>query len=94
MRAILTVALAIAASAISFPAMVLTERALPNTANLKPDSWARISEPGQSFHDLKNLTTELVRADPQWWSKAFSFAALAGVGLCIAAPLVAIVLAQ
>ena len=87
MRAILTVALAIVASAISFPAMVLTERALPNTANLKPDSWARIREPGQSFHDLKNLTTELVRADPQWWSKAFSFAALGSAAATLLAAL-------
>ena len=76
MRVILTVALSIAASAISFPAIVLTERGLPNTTNLKPDTWARVREPSQTFHDLKNLTTELVRADPQWWSKAFSFAAL------------------
>lgn len=38
--------------------------------------------PGSWFHRLKNVTTEWVRADPEWWSKFFCFIILIE-GLCL-----------
>jgi hypothetical protein len=40
----------------------------------RPDPAALVPEhPGSWFHFLKNVTTECVRADPEWWSKFFCF---------------------
>ena len=61
--------LAFLCSAVSFPAM-LFERALPIAPTQAKIAW----QWGRGgFHNLKNLTTETIRADVQWWSKALSF---------------------
>lgn len=40
----------------------------------RPDPSALVPEhPGSWFHYLKNVTTEWVRADSEWWSKFFCF---------------------
>lgn len=59
--------------------MLAFERWRPNAVKVPADTWPRIAEPGRWFHDMKNLTTELFRADAQWWSKASAFAALLGI---------------
>jgi len=67
-------------SATAFPAM-LFERLLPN----KPDPMKVAFDPGRSwYHNYKNITSETVRADCQYFSKFFAFvivalAVLAGV---------------
>jgi hypothetical protein len=43
----------------------------------RPSPESLIPEyPGSWFHAMKNITTEWVRADPEWFGKAFSFAIL------------------
>ena len=71
--------IALLASAVSFPAM-LFERAFPRW----PSSEALIRGMPRltwrtAYHHLKNITTECVRADAQWWSKFFCFALLVAV---------------
>lgn len=67
--------LAMLCSAISFPAM-LFERAVPRMPPVERLKW----EDDESwFHNLKNITTEFVRADPQWWSKFLCALVLVGV---------------
>lgn len=73
----LTYVLAFLAAATSFPVMVAKHRALPDLSRMPQDTHPRISEPGRLYHDLKNLATEAVRADSQWFAKAGSFTALA-----------------
>ena len=66
-------------SASAFPAM-LFERVKP----CAPDPMRIAFDPGRTFyHNYKNLSTEYVRADSQWWSKflAFVIVALAIVGV-------------
>lgn len=56
-------------SATAFPAM-LFERVLPN----KPDPMKIAFDPGRSwYHNFKNVTSETLRADCQWWSKCLAF---------------------
>lgn len=62
---------AMLAAASAFPAM-LFERVLPRmpdhirwTLNIGPDDT--------TYHFLKNIWTELIRADPQWWGKCLAF---------------------
>lgn len=83
MMRVLMMLLAIVVSGVSFPLMIAGERALPNLEKVKADTWPRLEAPGAFLHDLKNLTTELVRADAQWWSKAGAFAGLAAIVLLI-----------
>lgn len=45
-------------------------RWLPHTPAPERVAW---QYDGGWFHNLKNLTTEAVRADPQWWGKFLSF---------------------
>ena len=42
------------------------------------DSYARVLAPGRTYHDLKNVTVEWVRADPQLAAKFMAFVALVG----------------
>jgi hypothetical protein len=58
-------------SAVSFPAMVLFERGLPNL----PPADRTEHEVGW-YHSAKNYTTECLRADAQWWSKCLCFMVL------------------
>lgn len=60
--------LAFLSSAVSFPAM-LFERALPRPPDPDKIKW----EEGSLYHNLKNQTTEYVRADAQYWSKLLWF---------------------
>lgn len=68
---------ALLASATAFPAM-LFERALPiwPTAEklaegMEPSDWYK-----RPYHFLKNITSECVRADAQYWAKLFCFVVL------------------
>ncbi len=70
-------------SAVSFPAMVIYERRLPHLDRMA-DAWERLGDgQGSIFHDLKNLSTEAVRSDAQWWSKALWFAVVISVGAAL-----------
>lgn len=42
------------------------------------DSYDRVLAPGRTYHDLKNVTVEWTRADPQLAAKFLCFVALAG----------------
>lgn len=42
------------------------------------DSYERVFAPGRTYHDLKNVMTEWVRADPQLAAKFLCFVALVG----------------
>ena len=69
-------------SAAAFPAMLVTERLLPIAPAPEAIAW----QPGKGwYHNLKNWTTESVRADSQWWSKAlcFGLVAMLAIGLGI-----------
>ena len=57
------------ASAVSFPKM-LTERLLPVPPTIDRVAW---QDQETVYHNLKNFTTETLRADCQWWSKCLSF---------------------
>lgn len=83
MKRVLMMLLAIVVSGMSFPLMIAGERSLPNLEKVKADTWPRLEAPGAFLHDLKNLTTELVRADAQWWSKAGCFVVDVAIGLLI-----------
>ena len=63
-------AFAFLCAATAFPAM-LFERFKP----LAPDPMKIAFDPGRSFyHNYKNLWTETLRADYQWWGKFLAFA--------------------
>lgn len=59
-------------SAVSFPAM-LFERPFPVLPSAERLAW---EHERTWFHNLKNITTEFLRADSQWWSKFLSFCVL------------------
>ena len=42
------------------------------------DSYARVLAPGRTYHDLKNVTVEWTRADPQLAAKCMAFLVLVG----------------
>lgn len=65
----LLVPIAFLCAAISFPMMPFKDHAFPRVEKLDPTTFPRIWEPGQWFHDMKNLWVELYDADPQWWAK-------------------------
>lgn len=69
--------LAMLCSAVSFPAM-LFERALPRMPPVERLKW---DDDESWFHNLKNISTEFMRADPQWWSKFLCFCIL--VLICV-----------
>lgn len=63
--------LAMLAAASAFPAM-LFDRVLPRMPD--PARWHLNISPDDSwYHFLKNIWTELIRADPQWWGKCLAF---------------------
>lgn len=59
-------------SAIAFPAMVIVDRTFPRMPDPAKVGW----ETGSLFHNLKNVSSEMFRADSEWWSKCSCFAAL------------------
>jgi hypothetical protein len=60
-------------SASAFPLM-LFERVKPYA----PDPMRIAFDPGRSaYHNYKNVSTEYVRADSQWWSKFLAFVIVA-----------------
>ncbi len=63
---------ALICSGIAFPAM-LFERVLPLAPPVEKLKWG---DDRSAFHNLKNITTEFLRADAQWWSKFMSFCVL------------------
>lgn len=76
--------LAMLCSAVAFPAM-LFERFCPISVDPEAVAW----QPERSFyHNMKNQTTEAVRADAQWWSKFLCFLALTGWLSALAAGLI------
>jgi hypothetical protein len=81
MKTLFFLPLAIIVSALSFPAMLFGPEAKPQWPSrealergMGPDDWYR-----KPFHWLKNITTECVRADAEWWSKFLCFSAVAPV---------------
>jgi hypothetical protein len=42
------------------------------------DSYERVFAPGRTYHDLKNVTVEWTRADPQLAAKCMAFLVLVG----------------
>jgi len=52
------------------------------------DSYERVRAPGRTYHDLKNVAVEWVRADPQLAAKFLAFVALAGWALAVLVALV------
>lgn len=42
------------------------------------ESYERVWAPGRTYHDLKNVTVEWTRADPQLAAKCLAFAVLVG----------------
>ena len=66
------------AAACGFPAWIWLQISEPDkrlpdqTCAAVVDAWARLAELF-SFHNLKNLWTELFRCDAQWWSKFTGF---------------------
>jgi hypothetical protein len=55
-------------SAWDFPALVFTGEIIPN-----PPASTDLYEPGSWYHLGKNFWTELIDADPEWWSKLARF---------------------
>lgn len=70
LASVLLLPVAALCSAVAFPAM-LFERVFPLAPSLERLKW---EDDRSYFHNLKNITTEFLRADPQWWSKFLSFA--------------------
>lgn len=73
----LVILLCVAIPGSAFPAM-LFERFLPRFPT--PDRW---KADGSWYHYAKNVWTELIRADPQYWGKLLAFIILlyAGKGI-------------
>lgn len=67
----------------SFPKLIATD-AMRRRNFLKDgvpevdDSYERVRAPGRTYHDLKNVLVEWVRADPQLAAKFLCFVALVG----------------
>lgn len=68
----------VVAAAAGFPAwlwLIITEpdkRSPDQSCPAVIDAWTRLTL--YSYHNLKNLWTELFRCDAQWWSKFTGFA--------------------
>lgn len=69
------------AAGVSFPALLLQDAARrrgfrKDGTPAVDDSYARVRAPGRTYHDLKNVAVEWVRADPQLAAKALCAAVL------------------
>lgn len=75
---------AIIASGLSFPKMFRNDK--PDWPEPEAYAW---QEGRTLYHGLKNITTEVVRGDPQYWSKGLSFCILVAlpIGFIIGAVL-------
>jgi hypothetical protein len=67
----------------SFPKLIATDTMrrrnfLKGGVPAVDDSYERVLAPGRTYHDLKNVMTEWVRADPQLAAKFLAFVALVG----------------
>jgi hypothetical protein len=77
----------------SFPKLIATD-AMRRRNFLKDgvpevdDSYERVRAKGRTYHDLKNVAVEWVRADPQLAAKFLAFVALAGWALAVLVALV------
>lgn len=58
-------------AAVAMPAM-LFERLLPRWPDMER-FYVGIAEDDTWYHFWKNIWTELIRADPQWWGKFLAF---------------------
>ncbi len=68
--------LAFLCSAAAFPAMLIRERLTP----IKPDPSKIVWQSDRSwYHNMKNQSTEALRADAQWWSKCLAFTTLIAI---------------
>lgn len=76
MKRLVTIFRAFLAAGLDYPDLARQGRAWPRLDGLPADTWTRIAEPGREAHDLKNLATEIVRANAQWAVKFFCFAIL------------------
>jgi hypothetical protein len=77
----------------SFPKLIATDAMrrrnfLKDGVPAVDDSHERVRAPGRTYHDLKNVMTEWVRADPQLAAKFLAFVALAGWALAVLVALV------
>lgn len=91
MKRFLTILAALLASAVALPSLLLEGRVTPDTScPAVADAWRRIEDSGRLYHDLKNLSTELVRCDSQWWAKAFACVVLALVIWAVIATVIAL----
>jgi hypothetical protein len=78
MKRFLTILTALVASGLALPALLVQGRVTPDTScPVVTDAWQRLAEEGRLYHDLKNLSTEMVRCDSQWFIKATMFVVLA-----------------
>jgi hypothetical protein len=69
----------------AFPAMLFGKERFPKwptrealEKGMHPSDWY-----GRPYHYLKNITTECVRADSEWWSKFLCFTILVLVLLAV-----------
>lgn len=59
-------------AAVAFPAMIATKKERwPAPPPPEKIAW---QHDGTWFHNLKNLWTETIRADCEWWGKFLAFA--------------------
>ncbi len=70
------------ATGASFPHLMLDamrrRNFLKDGASAVDESYARVLAPGRTYHDLKNVTVEWTRADPQLAAKCLAFLTLVG----------------
>lgn len=83
MKRLLVWAVAFIATAASFPRLIAGDGSRRRNFLLAgvpevDDSYERVLAPGRTYHDLKNVTVEWTRADPQLAAKCLAFVALAG----------------
>jgi hypothetical protein len=76
MRAVIFIVSFIAAG-ISFPKLLIDDASrrrnfLKDGAPGVDDSYERVKSPGRTYHDLKNVLVEWVRADPQLAGKCLT----------------------
>lgn len=85
MRVLIFIA-SVVAAAIGFPSLIAHDTMrrrnfLKDGAPDADDSYERVRAKGRTYHDLKNVAVEWVRADPQLAAKFMAFVALAGWAL-------------
>lgn len=75
-RRLATFLTACLAAGSAFPVM-FTQRMVPKMeCAAVGDAWIRIATEGRLYHDLKNLISELIRCDSEWWGKFLMFVIL------------------